>query len=27
MTGTLVYSATFWEHDGVGLRDPAAPRG
>jgi putative acetyltransferase len=24
MTGTLVYSATFWEHDCVGLRDPAA---
>jgi putative acetyltransferase len=22
MTGTLVYSATFWEHDVVGLRDP-----
>lgn len=24
MTGTLVYSAPFWEHDCVGLRDPAA---
>jgi putative acetyltransferase len=24
MTGTLVYSATFWDHDSVGLRDPAA---
>jgi putative acetyltransferase len=24
MTGTLVYSSTFWEHDCVGLRDPAA---
>jgi putative acetyltransferase len=24
MTGTLVYSATFWDHDCVGLRDPAA---
>jgi putative acetyltransferase len=24
MTGTLVYSATFWEHDCVGLRDPDA---
>ena len=23
MTGTLVYSPTFWEHDCVGLRDPA----
>ncbi|RKN38693.1 GNAT family N-acetyltransferase [Micromonospora endolithica] len=23
MTGTLVYPATFWEHDCVGLRDPA----
>lgn len=22
MTGTLVYSAPFWEHDAVGLRDP-----
>lgn len=22
MTGTLVYSAPFWEHDSVGLRDP-----
>ena len=22
MTGTLVYSATFWAHDCVGLRDP-----
>jgi len=22
MTGTLVYSDTFWEHDAVGLRDP-----
>jgi putative acetyltransferase len=22
MTGTLVYSATFWVHDCVGLRDP-----
>lgn len=22
MTGTLVYSATFWDHDSVGLRDP-----
>ena len=22
MTGTLVYSATFWDHDCVGLRDP-----
>jgi putative acetyltransferase len=22
MTGTLVYSATFWVHDSVGLRDP-----
>jgi putative acetyltransferase len=22
MTGTLVYSATFWNHDSVGLRDP-----
>ncbi len=21
MTGTLVYSATFWEYDAVGLRD------
>lgn len=24
MTGTLVYSATFWDHDCVGLRDPNA---
>jgi putative acetyltransferase len=24
MTGTLVYSATFWDHDSVGLRDPQA---
>ncbi|HEX2774434.1 MAG TPA: N-acetyltransferase [Micromonosporaceae bacterium] len=24
MTGTLVYSATFWDHDCVGLRDPDA---
>lgn len=24
MTGTLVYSATFWEHDAVGLRNPEA---
>lgn len=24
MTGTLVYSATFWNHDSVGLRDPDA---
>lgn len=24
MTGTLVYSATFWEHDCVGLRDSEA---
>lgn len=24
MTGTLVYSATFWDHDCVGRRDPAA---
>jgi len=24
MTGTLVYSATFWDHDCVGLRDPHA---
>lgn len=24
MTGTLVYSAPFWEHDSVGLRDPDA---
>ncbi len=24
MTGTLVYAATFWEHDCVGLRDPNA---
>ena len=24
MTGTLVYPAVFWEHDCVGLRDPAA---
>ncbi|SBT53587.1 GNAT family N-acetyltransferase [Micromonospora auratinigra] len=24
MTGTLVYSATFWERDCVGLRDPDA---
>jgi putative acetyltransferase len=22
MTGTLVYSETFWRHDAVGLRDP-----
>ncbi|HKT02346.1 MAG TPA: hypothetical protein VJT31_22685 [Rugosimonospora sp.] len=22
MTGTLVYAMTFWDHDGVGLRDP-----
>jgi putative acetyltransferase len=22
MTGTLVYSPTFWEHDMVGLRKP-----
>lgn len=22
MTGTLVYSETFWQHDAVGLRDP-----
>jgi putative acetyltransferase len=22
MTGTLVYSHVFWEHDAVGLRDP-----
>jgi putative acetyltransferase len=22
MTGTLVYSATFWDHDSVGLRRP-----
>jgi len=21
MTGTLVYAATFWDHDSVGLRD------
>ena len=21
MTGTLVYSETFWQHDAVGLRD------
>jgi hypothetical protein len=25
MTGTLVYSETFWAHDCVGLRDPALP--
>lgn len=25
MTGTLVYSPTFWEHDCVGLREPAEP--
>lgn len=26
MTGTLVYAATFWEHDSVGLREsPAVP--
>jgi putative acetyltransferase len=24
MTGTLVYSPVFWEHDSVGLRDPQA---
>jgi putative acetyltransferase len=24
MTGTLVYSETFWKHDAVGLRDPDA---
>jgi putative acetyltransferase len=24
MTGTLVYSPVFWEHDSVGLRDPDA---
>jgi putative acetyltransferase len=24
MTGTLVYSETFWRHDAVGLRDPDA---
>jgi putative acetyltransferase len=24
MTGTLIYPATFWEHDCVGLRDPDA---
>jgi putative acetyltransferase len=24
MTGTFVYSPTFWEHDCVGLRDPSA---
>jgi putative acetyltransferase len=24
MTGTLVYSDTFWQHDAVGLRDPHA---
>jgi putative acetyltransferase len=24
MTGTLVYSPVFWEHDSVGLRDPKA---
>ncbi len=24
MTGTLVYSATFWRHDAVGLRDESA---
>lgn len=24
MTGTLVYSQTFWQHDAVGLRDPDA---
>jgi len=22
MTGTLVYSETFWRHDAIGLRDP-----
>ncbi|MEV4640585.1 N-acetyltransferase [Actinoplanes sp. NPDC049548] len=27
MTGTLVYSATFWDHDCVGLRDTAASEG
>jgi putative acetyltransferase len=26
MTGTLVYSETFWAHDCVGLRDPALSR-
>lgn len=26
MTGTLVYSETFWALDCVGLRDPAIPR-
>ncbi len=26
MTGTLVYSETFWAQDAVGLRDPALPR-
>jgi putative acetyltransferase len=24
MTGTLVYSQAFWDHDSVGLRDPGA---
>jgi putative acetyltransferase len=24
MTGTLVYSSVFWEHDAVGLREPTA---
>ncbi|MDX2704663.1 N-acetyltransferase [Streptomyces sp. PA03-6a] len=24
MTGTLVYAEAFWQHDAVGLRDPAA---
>lgn len=24
MTGTLVYSSLFWNHDAVGLRDPQA---
>jgi len=24
MTGTLVYSPVFWEHDSVGMRDPEA---
>ena len=24
MSGTLVYSETFWQHDAVGLRDPRA---
>jgi len=27
MTGTLVYSETFWRHDAVGLRDPDAQSG